>query len=356
MAADAAAWRTSRKPIAEIVGQHRSACVALRWKRHERFVEDVTEIAVPRHLTIRCGKHELPQHCAKLIDIRGGGDITPLALLGGGVGGGHRRQRPRLLSRLRVKQTRNSKVQQAWPSVRIDQEVCWLQVPVYHQIAMRKCHRFANGHEQAHARGNIQLASLAPDINPLPIDVLHGKPWAAIGSDTAIDQMRDVRVRESRENLSLSKETARKFRRKRTLAHTLYRHLLLEATLDTRCQPYFTHASQPQFAHGAKGTELGRQRGWLRRTEQVRFVSVLQQRTQVGLEGVIVCRQSRYLRFALRQVQIDHTMKGLAHAGKTFACIGGLRIHACTYVVRGQTRHQASMRLRSQARANAQSR
>ncbi len=87
-----------------------------------------------------------------------------------------------------------------------DQDVAGLDVAVDHQVAVRVRECVGHPQQQADACAPIQLLLLAVLVERDAVDILHRQVQRTVCGLAAIDQLRDVRVAEARENLHLRAE------------------------------------------------------------------------------------------------------------------------------------------------------
>ncbi|WP_291229478.1 hypothetical protein [Dokdonella sp.] len=135
-----------------------------------------------------------------------------------------------------------------------------------------------------------------PVIDALAIDVLHGQPGTAVGPHAPIDQVRDLRMLQARQNLPLTHEAPGQIGRQHTVAHALERDGLRKCAVGTLGEPHFTHATATKAAQQAERPDL-----------QWRALFLL--RNEVGLIGVqnqcpYFVRQRRICPRELRQRRI----------------------------------------------------
>jgi hypothetical protein len=105
--------------------------------------------------------------------------------------------------RIRAKQSRDAEVEQQRPARR-DEYVGRLDVAMDDQALVGEAHRLAHGHEQAQpCRHRLRTRV---DVEQLAVDVFHDEVGMAAGGGATVEQPRDVRVRQTREDLPLARE------------------------------------------------------------------------------------------------------------------------------------------------------
>ena len=100
-----------------------------------------------------------------------------------------------------------------------------------HQIAMRLCDRFADFPEEFQAFPDAQLADVAILVERLAIHVLQHEVGRTIGSDAAIQKLRDVGMAEARQDLPFRQETFAKGVSRNVRRDHFHRHSLLELAI-----------------------------------------------------------------------------------------------------------------------------
>ncbi len=77
-----------------------------------------------------------------------------------------------------------------------------------HHALVSELHRRADLHEQSQSRGNVQVVAGAVLGDGLTVDQLHDDIGNTLFRRAAIEQARDVRVLQTREDLPLGAQTA----------------------------------------------------------------------------------------------------------------------------------------------------
>jgi len=130
---------------------------------------------------------------------------------------------------------------------------------MHDQVLVGVLHRLADAQEQAQARGNVErlVERIGGDRHAL--DVFHDQVGRAIRGDAAVDQARDVRMFEAREDLAFLAEAMQQARCR--ISDLLDRHALLEFAVAALGEPHLAHAADTQAAQHAIGSEPARLRG-----------------------------------------------------------------------------------------------
>ena len=101
----------------------------------------------------------------------------------------------------------DTEIDQLHAIVAVDQNVGWLEVAVHDQQVVRRLHRAAGRHHQAHAPFDSQGAARTIGVDGFPVDELHDHVRAAIGESTAIQQPRYVGMVELRQDAAFQLES-----------------------------------------------------------------------------------------------------------------------------------------------------
>ena len=123
--------------------------------------------------------------------------------------------------RLRRQQFCDAEVEQLRRAVAGDENVRGLDVPVHDQIAMRELHRRADADEQLQAFANEQGTAVAVGVDGFAVDVLHHEIRGAVLEIAAVDEARDRRMSECRENVPLAVQAAAQARMQRRMVQHL---------------------------------------------------------------------------------------------------------------------------------------
>ena len=120
------------------------------------------------------------------------------------------------------------------------------------QLAVRILHCLTGGLEQAQARIDRQRPGIAPLIDALPFDVLHGEPRRAIIGDATVEQSRDVAMVESSEDPPLFTEAPDEGRIGPQPTNNLERHALLELRVVALGEIHRAHATAADLPFDAE--------------------------------------------------------------------------------------------------------
>ncbi|MCR6700805.1 MAG: hypothetical protein NVV68_06515 [Dokdonella sp.] len=140
------------------------------------------------------------QHRTERIDVGRGRERLPGKLFGRGV---VQRQRMAGTGLRIIGEAGHAEIDQARPSVAIDQQIGRLQIAMDDEPCMRVGERLADRQDQRHDGARVEREPLAVDVDRLAVDVLHDHVRPAAVQQSAIDQARDAGVFEQRENLAL---------------------------------------------------------------------------------------------------------------------------------------------------------
>ncbi len=143
-----------------------------------------------------------------------------------------------------------------------------------HEIAVREGHALAHLGEQAQPRRHVQAALVAVDIEGEALDELHHQVRLAEAGHAAIEQPRDRRVLERRQNLPFGAEPGHQLRIRQPQIHDLHGDALLELVVGAPCLVDGCHAAagdergdlvvaEPQAQVRIAGRGLGGQPGVL---------------------------------------------------------------------------------------------
>src|SRR5689334_5781249 len=102
---------------------------------------------------------------------------------------------------LRGEKPRDTKIQQRDAAIGGDENVRRLEIAVDDEVAMRVLYGVAHVAEELETCLDGQLSRLTVRIDRFAGDVLHGEPGNAIGGDATVEEVRDSRMIELRENL-----------------------------------------------------------------------------------------------------------------------------------------------------------
>jgi len=144
-----------------------------------------------------------------------------------------------------VNQAGDAEVQQPHLAARVDQDVGRLEVTVDDQAAVCLGHRLADSDEQRDAF--IQRQARGMHVHALAFDIFNRQERAAVGEDATVEQPRDARMVQPRQQFALAGEPLAQFRR--GFGHRveqLQRDLLHEAAMTAFGQIDHPHAASTQ--------------------------------------------------------------------------------------------------------------
>ncbi len=104
----------------------------------------------------------------------------------------------------------DAEIQQFRSAVRADEDVAGLQIAVRDQIAVRVGHGLGDLYEQRDARVDVELLAVAGAVQRFAFDIFHDQIRAAVAAASAVEQMRDARVGQRRQDLPFSREAFEK--------------------------------------------------------------------------------------------------------------------------------------------------
>ena len=152
---------------------------------------------------------------------------------------------------LRRQQLGDAEIEQLRRAVVGDEDIRGLDVPVHHQIAVRVLHRGADLNEQLEAFANEQGAAVAIAVDGFAVDVLHHQIRRAVLEIAAVDQARDRRVIERREDVPLAVQSAAQPRMQRRVLQHLDGDGLLILRVIALAAVHGAHAAVPENRHHA---------------------------------------------------------------------------------------------------------
>ena len=121
----------------------------------------------------------------------------------------------------------DTEVQQLHVPVRPHQDVGGLQVAMHDQVLLRVIDRVAHREEEPQPFIDREPARIAPPVDAFAIHVFHRQERQTFGRESAVEQLRDVRMSELREDLPLADEPGFDLGIDEPLPDHLDRHLLL---------------------------------------------------------------------------------------------------------------------------------
>ena len=108
---------------------------------------------------------------------------------------------------------------------------------------MRVGNRGADLQEQLEALANAEASFVAPRRDRRAFDEFHHEKWASVRRHAAVEQRRDVRVREVREDLSLATEARQRDVGSKSLPHDLDRDTLVILVVGANGLVHVPHAT-----------------------------------------------------------------------------------------------------------------
>ena len=153
-----------------------------------------------------CAGEQFEQQNTELVDVSCRGYGLCAQLLRRCVGTRHEAARGpgALVGSVVLQQFGNAEIEQARMADCVDEQVFGLDVSMNDQRVVSVCDGLACTQEHRHARVEVRSRPRDPVLNRLAIDIFHDEIRATIGSDAAIEQVRDIRVHEPRQDLSLA--------------------------------------------------------------------------------------------------------------------------------------------------------
>jgi hypothetical protein len=112
-------------------------------------------------------------------------------------------------------------------------------------------HCGAHDLEQLQALLDVEAARIAVDVDRLAVDILHDDVWCAVGRRAAVEQARDIRMIERRQDLAFELQPALDMPRQQPASHQLDCDLLPELLVGALGQEHLAHAAAAEAAHDA---------------------------------------------------------------------------------------------------------
>jgi hypothetical protein len=210
---------------------------------------------------------QLVENHAEAVDVAGGGDRLAPHLFGTRVAGCHHlRARDRRVDGVQrqpgVEDLRDAEVEQLRRAVRRDQDVARLQVPVHHKVLVGVLDSGAHAAEQPEAVDGRERVAVAVLVDPQALDVVEREPGHAIGGRPAVEETRDVRMIEAREDLPLVSEPVQDRLAVAPLLHQFDGRALAHFLARANRQVHGAHPTAPDLAHDpVRPDARARQRG-----------------------------------------------------------------------------------------------
>jgi hypothetical protein len=166
----------------------------------------------------------------------------------------------------RAERLGDAEVEQLGLALGGDEDVRRLEVAVHDSDGMRHGHRVAHAREERQAVGQRRLPRGAPRVDRHPLDVLHRVPRHARLGDAAVEQPRDARMVEPREDLPLGREAAHEgVVAMQPAAHQLERDPHAEGAVVALGHEHLAHAARARPRAEAPGPHAVRHLGRRRR-------------------------------------------------------------------------------------------
>ena len=159
----------------------------------------------------------------------------------------------RALAVVLVQQAGDAEIEQLGVTFPVHQDVRRLDVAMHDQLPVRMVHGIAGLCQQFHATRQRCTLRVAPGGDVIATHQLHRQPGLAGIVDAAIQQLRDVRVLQSRQHLPLAHEA--RGQRCVTGPDALDRHVLLERAIDAACAEHFAHPALADALEQLVGTD-----------------------------------------------------------------------------------------------------
>ncbi len=166
------------------------------------------DVAAHRPRRARAGQ-QLHQQQTEQVNIGLGGDLAAFVLFRRGVVRSHDRHHAagcRLA--IGVDQFGDAEIEQFHLAVSGHEHVARLDVAMDHQVLVRVGHGVANLQHQVDTPGDRQLPLIAVIEQRRAVDQFQREPWTTIDGHAAIQQARDVRMHQPRQDLALTQEAA----------------------------------------------------------------------------------------------------------------------------------------------------
>ena len=161
---------------------------------------------------------KLEEQHPERVGIAGGGDGEAPDLLGAGVaqGQGHLARGGGLaesfVERSGHQAFGDTEVENPRLSDRVDQDVARFEIAVHHEALVGERDRRADLGEEAQPVSDREPPVVAPGVDGLAVDILHGEVGNAIAGGTTVEDSRDVRVIEVGQDLAFSVEPLQELR------------------------------------------------------------------------------------------------------------------------------------------------
>ena len=202
------------------------------------------------------------QHAAEAVDVRRRGRAAADALFRRRV---RRRKRPRCraILRSRIEQLADTEIKQYRRAVLAHEYIRGFDITMQNQMLVRMLDSPADRREKTQAGGDIQIVFGTVDQQRCAVHVFDGQIRNMLGRFACIDQARDIRMIEFREQCALACQAFARGSR-RHAADQFQRHTLRCIAEQPFGQQYRAHAARTQFRQYAIRADLhvrGRRQG-----------------------------------------------------------------------------------------------
>ena len=249
---------TPRRPLRR---RRRGSARRFRRPRRLRLDDRLDEIRRRLHALARgmpAGEQHVQQH-AQRKDVGGGRDRLAGHLLGRRVG---RRQRRGAVDRERggraavviFEQLGDAEIEQLDLALARDQHVRRLEVAVHDQRCVRVRHGIEHVEEEPQPRVHVEPVLIAVPIDRLAVDVLEHEIRLAGRRHARIEQLRDVRMREPRQDAAFALESILAASREREVQE-LDRHPPIESAIGALREPDRAHPAASDRRHERVGAD-----------------------------------------------------------------------------------------------------
>jgi hypothetical protein len=149
---------------------------------------------------------------------------------------------------LSADQLGDAEIKQLDCAVASDEHVRRLEVAMHDQVAMRMRDRQHRIHEQSNPCLDVEVVRIAVPVDAIAIDVLQDQELLAVGSRAGIEQPRDVRMRQARQQPAFATKALAEFFLRDGAVQELDRALRFEAPVAAARKPHFAHAATAEQA------------------------------------------------------------------------------------------------------------
>ena len=138
-----------------------------------------------------------------------------------------------------------------------DQDIRRLDIPMDDQVAVRMSQRTEHVEHQPDARLDAQAVRGAVVIDACPLHVFQDEVRAARRGDPGVDQPRDVRMRETRQQSPFTPKPVERRGGGRIAVEELERELSLEPAVAALREPHLAHSAAADERDDGVGAHLG---------------------------------------------------------------------------------------------------